>query len=150
MAAVIEEFASAPIIASDIFDYGFGQAPERLCQGGSFCSAQAAHPIFEKVSREIKQGSGVPFCPRMETLNGKPVIRKPKGQNERTGRNTKCRQAEGPFRAGVEILNRGLGLPAAQVDVDVCWSAAKSAPLIEGPRDAGKQSTCAPASSRRG
>ena len=28
---------------------------------------------FEKVSREIKQGSGVPFCPRMETLNGKPV-----------------------------------------------------------------------------
>jgi hypothetical protein len=46
------------------------------------------HPIFEKVSREIKQGSGVPFCPRMETLNGKPVIRKPKGQNERTGRNT--------------------------------------------------------------
>jgi hypothetical protein len=50
---------------------------------------------FEKVSREIKQGSGVPFCPRMETLNGKPGIRKPKGQNERTGRNTKCRQAEG-------------------------------------------------------
>jgi hypothetical protein len=32
MAAVIEEFASAPIIASEIFDYGFGQAPERLNQ----------------------------------------------------------------------------------------------------------------------
>ena len=43
----------------------------------------------------------------------------PKGKTKELAAIQNAVQAEGPFRAGVEILNRGLGLPAAQVDVDV-------------------------------
>src|ERR1700724_332280 len=37
MAAVIEEFASSQVIASDIFDYGFGQVPVDFIHNEPLC-----------------------------------------------------------------------------------------------------------------